>query len=968
MVLPFSSSLKDFFLLVQSFLISVTAPIFLNLPVSPPIHFPTPVLQFGLLLMQQIPAVAGPSPPLTASSSSFSMLYGFLRFPLVSHPLLLFIDYDLIHLSLLALCYTYLYIRFDFVAPSTFFEESKPWMDKLQVLHKMASERGSSTKIFKAIADPPTTSLQRLKGITTGGLPTFIDVGNSFGAPAIVEDNLIHQLVRNGKRVVMMGDDTWMQLFPHHFQKAFPYPSFNVKDLHTVDNGCIEHLLPSLYEDDWDVLIAHFLGVDHAGHIFGVDSSPMFEKLEQYNTILEKVIDVLESQSETGGLHENTLLLVMGDHGQTLNGDHGGGSAEEVETSLFAMSFNKLSASIPSEFGTSSCQLDLEGREICTSSIQQLDFPVTLSALLGIPFPYGSIGRVNPELYALGAGSWKFYGMKVENYLNQSEQGWMQNYVNVLCINSWQVKRYIDNYTASSVIGFSDEDLLHTRSLYDDAMENWAHITKGLLSNNDGSHIIPLLKRQIDAYSNFLASVAELARSKWTEFNLKMMTLGFGLMLASLFVHFLAIKRVSKQCSSSFANEDCGTTFELMLSCFLVAIRACSFLSNSFILEEGKVTSFLLATTGIIMLRYSIAKQKHFLKVVIFLLLMIYCRFTIEVGLLKQADTSAFLKVYPSWVLEIASLLPGWTYLTEAVPIIVLIVLVQLLLKSVAGIQSKGIWQFVMYGTILCYILTGVHWALEKDVLHFVPVIEGIGTKCIPRIVYAIGLGQLSLLIFRHLFGEDKPLDCRLTLVTKTAAMLAAWSPTVIILAGKQGSLVALASVIGGYCIVSMDNLKQGGDGNGRILTVDSLPITQWSLFAICLFFSSGHWCAFDGLRYAAAFIGFDEFVLVRQAILLMIDTFGFSIILPVFGLPFIVANKYSSTQAAKGESVLFMGISQAYLMYGLIMAVPVTATILCVIIQRRHLMGHPKFVSTFIHRITMSLWCLDRKLHGIFA
>ena len=42
-----------------------------------------------------------------------------------------------------------------------------------------------------------------------------------------------------------------------------------------------------------------------------------------------------------------------------------------------------------------------------------------------------------------------------------------------------------------------------------------------------------------------------------------------------------------------------------------------------------------------------------------------------------------------------------------------------------------------------------------------------------------------------------------------------------------------------------------------------------------------------------------------------MIDTFGFSIILPIFGLPFIVANKYSSTQAANVESSLFMGLSQ---------------------------------------------------------
>lgn len=183
---------------------------------------------------------------------------------------------------------------------------------------------------------------------------------------------------------------------------------------------------------------------------------------------------------------------------------------------------------------------------------------------------------------------------------------------------------------------------------------------------------------------------------------------------------------------------------------------------------------------------------------------MIYCRFTIEVGLLKQADTSAFLKVYPSWVLEIASLLPGWTYVTEAVPIIALILLAQLLLKNVAGSQSKGMWQFVMYGTILCYMLTGIHWALENDVLHFVPAIEGIGKNCIPRIIYAIGLGQLSLLLFRQLFGEDKPLDCRITLVTKTAAMLAAWSPTVIILAGKQGSLIALASVIGGEILLGV--------------------------------------------------------------------------------------------------------------------------------------------------------------------
>lgn len=36
-------------------------------------------------------------------------------------------------------------------------------MDKLPVLQKLASTKGSLARIFKAISDPPTTSLQRLK-------------------------------------------------------------------------------------------------------------------------------------------------------------------------------------------------------------------------------------------------------------------------------------------------------------------------------------------------------------------------------------------------------------------------------------------------------------------------------------------------------------------------------------------------------------------------------------------------------------------------------------------------------------------------------------------------------------------------------------------------------------------------------------------------------------------------------------
>ncbi len=56
----------------------------------------------------------------------------------------------------------------------------------------------------------------------------------------MAEDNLIDQLALAGRRLAFVGDDTWMQLFPSQFRDAAPFPSFNVQDLHTVDDGVWE--------------------------------------------------------------------------------------------------------------------------------------------------------------------------------------------------------------------------------------------------------------------------------------------------------------------------------------------------------------------------------------------------------------------------------------------------------------------------------------------------------------------------------------------------------------------------------------------------------------------------------------------------------------------------------------------------------------------------------------------------------
>ncbi|CAB4294462.1 unnamed protein product [Prunus armeniaca] len=122
--------------------------------------------------------------------------------------------------------------------------------------------------------------------------------------------------------------------------------------------------------------------------------------------------------------------------------------------------------------------------------------------------------------------------------------------------------------------------------MYAKAEEKWSHTTQKLLLHKKESHneLLPALRRQIDLYSEFLASVAELARSKWTEFNLKMMGTGLGIMLISLLIHFLAIKKVKEQYGFFFYFIWRFWDFlRLIFSCFMVVIRACSFLSNSFI-------------------------------------------------------------------------------------------------------------------------------------------------------------------------------------------------------------------------------------------------------------------------------------------------------------------------------------------------------------------------------------------------
>ena len=53
--------------------------------------------------------------------------------------------------------------------------------------------------------------------------------------------------------------------------------------------------------DEWDVLIAHYLGVDHAGHTFGVQTQEMYDKLDQIDQQVCDTIEALMKRAGPGG-------------------------------------------------------------------------------------------------------------------------------------------------------------------------------------------------------------------------------------------------------------------------------------------------------------------------------------------------------------------------------------------------------------------------------------------------------------------------------------------------------------------------------------------------------------------------------------------------------------------------------------------------------------------------------------------
>lgn len=172
----------------------------------------------------------------------------------------------------------------------------------------------------------------------------------------------------------MFGDDTWARLFPDTFLRQDPVSSFFVSDYTQVDTNVSRHLAGELSRQDWDVMILHYLGLDHIGHTHGPRSHLVPDKLAEMSEVIRTLWSGLKSRRhDTTGLAP--MIVVLGDHGMADGGGHGGSTDQETRVPCVFISDN-VSSLMSSSSG----------------DILQVDIAPSLAYLTGVPIPRHSIG------------------------------------------------------------------------------------------------------------------------------------------------------------------------------------------------------------------------------------------------------------------------------------------------------------------------------------------------------------------------------------------------------------------------------------------------------------------------------------------------------------------------------------------------------------------------------------------------
>ena len=676
----------------------------------------------------------------------------------------------------------------------------------------------SSSQLLKFVADPPTVTMQRLKGMTTGGLPTFADISGNFGGAFIDEDNWVSQLHRlsapsrgllKHKKLAFVGDDTWIDLFPTQFDDAHPFPSFNTRDLNTVDNGCVAHLprlLNELQEQKIELVVAHFLGVDHVGHTYGPHNQHMDQKLKQMDTILDTTLKTLDAMTD-----QCSVAFILGDHGMTEDGNHGGGTDEEINAGLF-VHFSRGCGDMLESWKVTGIELGTHSKR-AFESINQIDLVSTISLLMGIPIPYANLGGFVPSLFP-----------PINRTISSAPF-----LATALALNAAQVWNYLRMY--SDTLNRLPNLPELQQSLHD------AVLTFKDALSHPGSEDSLSYRQACAKFKIFLHEATELGKRVWTRFD----TLGmFGgaTVLFLVLISRLPFDGTSINVRRGHALETAFTLLFVLFHCILLTF------SNSYIEGEMHTVMFFLSVLAITIssrLQRSSTGVKHFPNWLLPLLIPFCSRFCELVVTGHGLDPSirhhlAHHSIAFLFSLGSIAFFRTWLFRRRHLPSILHFLLDMLSLISIAvsWLEKRSV-DSSRNGFLACR-------------LTLVLLLLGIPVSAIETITR----NSPSSAIFQFSFK----------------ILLA-----VMVVSGPSTS----TSVI--FVLIQTLAFFQIASAQGVNLITAPTLACLWRFTIRHTFFVTNHACAFSRLQYSAAFIATNDFHYVNGGASLFLNTFGWEIL-----------------------------------------------------------------------------------------
>ncbi|KAI1267264.1 alkaline-phosphatase-like protein [Xylariaceae sp. FL1019] len=356
---------------------------------------------------------------------------------------------------------------------------------------------------FTAHATSPTVTMPRIKAMTTGSTPSFLDAILNFdeadtSSTLAAQDTWLAQMkAKNTGKLIMYGDDTWLKLFPGIFDRADGTTSFFVSDFTEVDNNVTRHVPEELLNDDWNTMVLHYLGLDHIGHKTGPRGPKMLPKQHEMDGIVRQIYEAMETQDHL----KSTLLVLCGDHGMNDAGNHGASSPGETSAALVFVSpkLRQVSGDVqaPAKY--------VEEFQYYRS-VEQSDLAPTLAALLGFPIPKNSLGSFIVEFLPLWSD--------------------VQDRVHILIQNARQILSIVTASIGASSpeTAVSAEQCLHAPSPAAELVCEWQNEISGTanLAVPDSSQY----QAQVSAISKWLSKAQEMMSGMASNYDVDRLTLG----------------------------------------------------------------------------------------------------------------------------------------------------------------------------------------------------------------------------------------------------------------------------------------------------------------------------------------------------------------------------------------------------------------------------------------------------------